>query len=84
MVNRAGEVIPLHGFYFPSMRKLYVVSSASAKAFSSMSVTYRWLCKRLGVDEDPDEEMIIDGMFAITRTVGEKMFEYGALYEKEK
>ena len=44
----------------------------------------RRLCERLGVDEDPDVEMIIDSMFAITRTVGEKMFEYGAVYEKEK
>lgn len=42
------------------------------------------LCERLGVDEDPDVEMIIDSMFAITREVGEKMFEYGAVYEKEK
>ena len=37
----------------------------------------RRLCERLGVDEDPDVEMIIDGMFDITRIVSEKMFKYG-------
>ena len=39
----------------------------------------RRLCERLGVDEDPDVEMIIDSMFEITRTVGETMFEYGVV-----
>ena len=34
--------------------------------------------ERLGVDEDPDVESIINYMFDITRTVAEKMFAYGA------
>ena len=54
------------------------------EAYKRVYDANRSLCERLGVDEDPDVEMIIDSMFEITRTVGEKMFEYGALYEKEK
>ena len=55
-----------------------------SKAYTRVYESNRRLCERLGVDEDPDVEMIIDSMFAITRAVGEKMFEYGAVYEKEK
>ena len=55
-----------------------------SEAYKQVYAANRRLCERLGVDEDPDVEMIIDSMFAITRTVGEKMFEYGAVYEKEK
>ena len=55
-----------------------------SEAYKRVYEAKRRLCERLGVDEDPDVEMIIDSMFAITRTVGEKMFEYGAVYEKEK
>ena len=55
-----------------------------SEAYKQVYAANRRLCQRLGVDEDPDVEMIIDSMFAITRTVGEKMFEYGAVYEKEK
>lgn len=54
------------------------------EAYKRVYYANRRLCERLGVDEDPDVEMIIDSMFEITRTVGEKMFEYGAVYEKEK
>ena len=54
------------------------------EAYKQVYEANRRLCERLGVDEDPDVEMIIDSMFAITRTVGEKMFEYGAVYEREK
>ena len=42
----------------------------------------RRLCERLGVDEDPDVEMIIDGMLDITRVVAQRMFQYVAVYEK--
>ena len=55
-----------------------------SEAYKRVYEANRRLCERLGVDEDPDVEMIIDSMFEITRTVGEKMFEYGAVYEKEK
>lgn len=55
-----------------------------SEAYKRVYAANRRLCERLGVDEDPDVEMIIDSMFEITRTVGEKMFEYGAVYEKEK
>ena len=54
------------------------------EAYKRVYESNRRLCERLGVDEDPDVEIIIDSMFEITRTVGEKMFEYGAVYEKEK
>ena len=56
----------------------------SCEAYKRVYDANRRLCERLGVDEDPDVEIIIDSMFEITRTVGEKMFEYGAVYEKEK
>ena len=55
-----------------------------SEAYKRVYAANRRLCERLGVDEDTDVEMIIDSMFEITRTVGEKMFEYGAVYEKEK
>ena len=55
-----------------------------SEAYKRVYAANRRLCERLGVDEDTDVEMIIDSMFAITRAVGEKMFEYGAVYEKEK
>ena len=55
-----------------------------SEAYKQVYAANRRLCERLGVDEDPDVEMIIDSMFEITRTVGEKMFEYGAMCEKEK
>ena len=55
-----------------------------SEAYKQVYAANRRLCERLGVDEDTDVEMIIDSMFEITRTVGEKMFEYGAMCEKEK
>ena len=55
-----------------------------SEAYKRVYEANRRLCERLGVDEDPDVEMIIDSMFEITRTVGEKMFEYGAVKKKEK
>lgn len=55
-----------------------------SEAYKRVYDANRRLCERLGVDEDPDVELIIDSMFEITRTVGEKMFEYGAMCEKEK
>ena len=55
-----------------------------SEAYKRVYAANRRLCERLGVDEDPDVEMIIDSMFVIMRTVGEKMFEYGAVCEKEK
>ena len=55
-----------------------------SEAYKRVYEANRRLCERLGVDEDTDVEMIIDSMFEITRTVGEKMFEYGAMCEKEK
>ena len=55
-----------------------------SEAYKRVYDANRRLCEQLGVDEDPDVEIIIDSMFEITRTVGEKMFEYGAVYEKEK
>ena len=54
------------------------------EAYKRVYEANRRLCERLGVDEDPDVETIIHSMFAIMRTVGEKMFEYGGVYEKEK
>ena len=51
-----------------------------SEAYKRVYEANRRLCERLGVDEDPDVEMIIDSMFEITRTVGEKMFEYGNQY----
>ena len=50
-----------------------------SEAYKRVYDANRRLCERLGVDEDPDVEMIIDSMFEITRTVGEKMFEYGVV-----
>lgn len=49
-----------------------------SEAYKRVYEAKRRLCERLGVDEDPDVERIIDSMFTITRVVGEKMFEYGA------
>lgn len=62
----------------------FVEGQPSSEAYKRVYEANRRLCERLGVDEDPDVEMIIDGMFEITRIVGEKMFQYGAAFEKEK
>ena len=53
-----------------------------SEAYKQVYEANRSLCERLGVDEDPDVDMIISRMFDITRAVGERMFAYGALYEK--
>ena len=54
-----------------------------SETYKQVYAANRRLCERLGVDEDTDVEMIIDSTFAITRAVGEKMFEYGvALIDK--
>ena len=49
-----------------------------SEAYKRVYESNRRLCERLGVDEDPDVESIINYMFDITRTVAEKMFAYGA------
>lgn len=61
----------------------FVEGQPSSEAYKRVYEANRRLCERLGVDEDPDVEMIIDGMFEITRIVGEKMFEYGAVYARD-
>lgn len=53
-----------------------------SEAYKRVYEANRRLCERSGVDEDPDVEIIIDSMFDITRRVAEKMFGYGAEYEK--
>lgn len=53
-----------------------------SEAYKQVYEANRRLCERLGVDEDPDVEMIIDGLFDIARVVSQKMFQYGAVYEK--
>ena len=52
------------------------------EAYKRVYDANRRLCERLGVDEDPDVEMIIDDMLDITRIVAQRMFQYGAVYEK--
>ena len=53
-----------------------------SEAYKRVYEANRRLCERLGVDEEPDVEMIIDGMLDITRIVAQRMFQYGAVYEK--
>lgn len=48
-----------------------------SEAYKRVYEANRRLCARLGVDEDPDVEMIIDSMLDINRIVNEKMFKYG-------
>lgn len=50
-----------------------------SEAYKRVYEANRRLCERLGVDEDPDVEMIIDSMFDISRFVAEKMFAYGVV-----
>ena len=40
------------------------------------------LCKRLGVEEDRDIQIIIDSFWEITKLVGEKMYRHGQLIGK--
>lgn len=45
---------------------------------------YRHLCDRLGVESDPDVEIIINAFMSMTEIVAEKMFEYGVEYGSKK
>lgn len=39
------------------------------------------LCARLGVQEDPDVELIVDSLLRISRLLGLKMFHYGIRFQ---
>lgn len=55
-----------------------------AEAYKEVYASNRRICRRLGVDEDPDVENIINQMREICRIMAMKMFDYGEYFAAQR
>ena len=62
---------------FPGVENAFAPGSRCAACYKEIYEANQRLCDRLGVEEDPDVEAIIDKFFEITRELSLKMFQYG-------
>lgn len=67
-------------FHFPLAEFIedeYATGKECDKLYGEIYRANRRVCKRLGVDEDSDVELIIGNMDSICRILAYKMFDYG-------
>lgn len=71
--------------HFPIAESEYVKNEFQKDTFCSKTYATVFhansrLCKRLGVQEDPDVETIITGLLDIGQYLAKKMYDYGAFF----
>ncbi len=76
-----GELLP--EYHCPQAENLFEEGKECERLYANAIEAYWRLCDRLGVEEDPDGEIMIDSLLAIVRNVGCQMFQYGATLEKK-
>ena len=62
---------------YPGIANAFAPGERCAALYEEVYESNRRLCARLGVEEDPDVETIIDDFFEIARELALWMFRYG-------
>lgn len=73
---------------YPAEESRYVANAFAegepcADRYREIFETENRLCERLGVENDPDVDMLADGFLEIMEIVSKKMFDYGMLLKEE-
>ena len=74
-----GEEIPVAGL--PVVENMFADGRRCEELYTAVYEANMRLCERLGIQEDPDVELIINSLLHISRFVGLKMFLYGVKYQ---
>lgn len=61
----------------PNIENAFAEGTQCAKLYSQIYAARERLCDRLGLEEDPDVEILLDSFFEINRELCLKMFRYG-------
>ena len=62
---------------YPGIDNAFAPGSHCATLYAEIYQANQRLCNRLGVEEDPDVEQIIDNFFEISRELSFRMFQCG-------
>ena len=73
-----GQLLP--EYQLPWVEDAMAEGSICAGRYGKMLEAYWRLCGRLGTEEDPDGEIMIDSLLAMAEELCLKMFEYGVRY----
>ena len=74
-----GEEVPVAGL--PVVENMFADGRTCEELYTAVYEANLRLCERLGMQEDPDVELIINSLLHISRLVGLKMFQYGVKYQ---
>ena len=65
----------------PDVENLFEKGNKGDEIYGGVYDARERLIERLGVNEDPDVELIIDSMLALQREVAMRMYDYGAKFK---
>ena len=74
-----GEQLPIAGL--PVVENMFADGRTCEELYNVVYEANLRLCERLGMQEDPDVELIINSLLRISRLLGLKMFQYGIKYQ---
>ena len=74
-----GEQLPVEGL--PTVENMFAAGRTCEELYNDVYEANLRLCERLGVQEDPDVELIVNSLLRISRLLGLKMFQYGVKYQ---
>ena len=74
-----GEEVPVAGLSV--VKNMFADGRTCEELYTAVYEANLRLCGRLGVQEDPDVELIINSLLRISRLLGLKMFQYGVKYQ---
>ncbi len=74
-----GEEVPVAGLSV--VENMFADGRTCEELYTAVYEANLRLCERLGVQEDPDVELIINSLLRISRLLGLKMFQYGVKYQ---
>ena len=65
----------------PDVENMFADGRTCEELYAAVYEANLRLCERLGVQEDPDVELIINSLLRISRLLSLKMFQYGSKYQ---
>jgi len=77
-----GDLIPEYAV--PWVVPIFSPGNLCFESYAEMHRAYERLSERLGVEEDPDVEIIINSLLTFSEELSLKMFEYGMLFQENR
>lgn len=74
-----GEEVPVAGL--PVVENMFADGRTCEELYTAVYEANLRLCERLGTQEDPDVELIVNSLLHISLLLGLKMFQYGVKYQ---